>query len=407
MSKKSTISHIPVGNGDMTLMKIASNSIYHYVLIDMHIRQNGESDGDKCDALEALYAMLEKDDEGRPYVDVLILTHPDEDHIKGFQENFYSGSPDGYAMPKEGENGKVFIREIWSSPLIFRRKNKNNSLCKDAIAFNTEAKRRVELFKNEKKTGKEGDRIRLIGKDENGKTDDIMDIVYQNEDIIDTINEAHIKELSARVLGPLTDDEFEDNTSLDKNRSSIIIQWGLASHGYSSPSNYILLAGDAGVEVWDVLWEKYKNDTDMLQYDILLAPHHCSWHTLSHDSFSETDNPQVSEDAKSALSEARQGAVIVSSSDKIKDDDNDPPNYQAMKEYKGITDEADGTFQCIANYKPSNSRAPEVLTYKLTNNGPQEETTASQASSGAAKKTARTVATGALFTGAGNAIGHG
>ncbi len=156
-----------------------------------------------------------------------------------------------------------------------------------------------------------------------------------------------------------------------------------------------------------MLWEKYKNNTDMLQYDILLAPHHCSWHTLSHDSFSDTDNPQVSEDAKSALGEARPGAVIVSSSDEIEDDKNDPPNYKAMKEYESITDENDGTFQCLADYKPSNGKTPEVLTYKLTNSGPQEEEKASEESSDTAKKAARTAATGTLFTGAGNAIGHG
>lgn len=406
MSKKSTINHFPVGNGDMTLLKIASNDAYHYVLVDMYIRQNGESDDDKCDALEALYDMLEKDDEGRPYVDVLILTHPDEDHIKGFKEHFHRGNPDEYVTP-EGGHGKVFVREIWSSPMIFRRKSKNNSLCKDAVAFNTEAKRRVELFRTENEICEEGDRIRLIGEDEDGKTDDIMDIIYQNEDIIDTLNEVYIKELSARVLGPLADDDFEDNTSPDKNRSSIIIQWGLASHGYSSPSNYILLAGDASVEVWDVLWDKYKNDTDKLQYDILLTPHHCSWHTLSHDSFSDVDNPQISADAKSALSKTRQGATIISSSEEIKDNDNDPPNYQAMKEYESIVDDANGTFQCLADYKPSKGRAPEVLTYKLTNSGPQEDTKDTKSSSGSAQKTARTAATGTLFTGVGNAIGHG
>ncbi len=404
MSKKSTASHFPVGNGDMSLLKIASNNSYYYVLIDMHIRQNGKSDDDKCDVLEKLHEMLEKDSKGRPYVDVLILTHPDEDHIKGFKEHFHQGAPDEYVSPIGGDKGKIFTREIWSSPLIFRRKSKNNSLCTDAIAFNTEAKRRVNIYKEKKTISNEGNRIRLIGKDVDGKTDDIMNIVYQNEDIIDTLNEIHIKELKASVLGPITDDEFEDGANPDKNRSSIIIQWGIASHGCASISNYILLAGDAGVEVWDLMWDKYKKDTDKLKYDILLAPHHCSWHTLSHDSYSKVKNPQVSSDAKSALSQARQGAVIISSSDEIKDDDRDPPNYQAKKEYENIADEVDGEFKCIQNHNPANSRGPAVLTYKLTNSGPQEEIITSQASS---KNVRRTAATGVLFAGAGDAIGHG
>ena len=84
MAKKSTIHHFPVGNGDMTLLKIASGDKYHYVLTDMHIRQNGEDDSDKCDVLEELHGILEKDSDNRPYIDVLILSHPDEDHIRGY-----------------------------------------------------------------------------------------------------------------------------------------------------------------------------------------------------------------------------------------------------------------------------------------------------------------------------------
>ena len=387
----------------MTLLKIASGDKYHYVLTDMHIRQNGEDDSDKCDVLEELHGILEKDSDNRPYIDVLILSHPDEDHIRGYEDYFHQGESSDYVSPKKGEKGKIFVREIWSSPLIFRRKSKDNSLCKDAISFNTEAKRRVNLYKDNNKIGSEGDRIRLIGKDENGKTDNIMSIVYQNEDTITKLNEVEIKELQARVLGPLLDDEFEDGSSPDKNRSSIIIQWGIASHGYTSPSNYVLLAGDAGVEVWDIMWDKYKNKTDMLKYDLLLTPHHCSWHTLSHDSASD-DNPKVSKDAVSSLSQGCTGAVIISSSDKIKDNKNDPPNYKAKKEYEKIASDVDGDFQCLDDYKPSKGKAPEVLTYKLTNNGPQEET---KTKSQTTNSTGRTAATATLLGGMGEAIGHG
>jgi len=406
MSKKSTISHFPVGNGDMTLLKIASNDKYHYVLVDMHICKDSKEEDDKCDVLKVLHDILEEDGEGRPYIDALLLTHPDEDHIRGFKENFHCGKPDAYSASDGDKLGKIFVREIWSSPLIFRRKSKNHNLCEDAIAFNTEAKRRVNLYKKNKIIGEEGNRVRLFGKDENGKTDEIMDIVYQNEDCIDTINEIHLKELSAVVLGPLPDDEFEDSSVPDKNRSSVIIQWGLAGHGYEEPTNYIMLAGDAGVEVWDLMWEKYENDLNKLQYDILLAPHHCSWHTLSRDSFSQDDDPQVSDDTISALSQARQGVVIISSSDEIKDDDRDPPNYKAMKEYEKIVDNVDGDFTCLSDNKPSKDKSPEVLIFKLTRNGPQVEKRDKSSTSSNSNRV-RTAATSSLFIETGDAIAHG
>jgi len=400
MVKKSTIHHFPVGNGDTTLLKIASNNQYYYVLIDIHLCDIGDND-DKCDALGELYAQLPKDGNGRTYVDVFVLTHPDQDHIRGFEDNFHVGKPEDYKEPKEGDNGKIFIREIWSSPIVFRRRSKNHTLCDDAVAFVKEAKRRVYAYKKDQVIGSEGNRIRLIGQDEDGKTDDILDLVYDNGDEITLLNEVEIKELSAQVLGPLHDDEFENGSCPDKNRSSVIINWGIASHGYTTPTNFILLAGDAGVEVWDIMWKKYKNDTARLKYDILIAPHHCSWHTISHDSASD-EKPENSDDAISALSQANQGAVIISSSNEIKDDDADPPNYQAKQAYEKILEGVSGEFSCLADHKPSNGKAPELLTFRLTNSGPQLEAISK---TGSKKTSARSAITGSILTG--EAFGHG
>ena len=143
MSKKSTISHIPVGNGDMTLIKIASGDSFYTVLVDMNIRDSASDDEEQCDALSALHGLLEKDETGRPYVDVLLLTHPDQDHIRGFNEHFFRGKLEDYVSPKAGELHKIFVCEIWSSPLVFRRKSINFPLCQDAVDFNAEARRRV------------------------------------------------------------------------------------------------------------------------------------------------------------------------------------------------------------------------------------------------------------------------
>ena len=73
------------------------------------------------------------------------------------------------------------------------------------------------------------------------------------------------------------------------------------------------------------------------------------------------------------LSQARQGAVIISSSNKIVNDKNDPPNHEAMKEYKAILKPIDGEFKCLSTYKPNRKKYPEVLVYRLTNEGLQEE----------------------------------
>ena len=131
MVKKSSIYHFPVGNGDMTLLKIASNARYYYVMVDMHIRQSSMVDEDKCDVFSELHNLLEKDSQGRPYIDALVLTHPDEDHIRGYKKYFHQGSPESYTPPKKGEKGCVFVNEIWSSPIIFRQHN----LCDDARRF--------------------------------------------------------------------------------------------------------------------------------------------------------------------------------------------------------------------------------------------------------------------------------
>ena len=352
MSKKSTISHVPVGNGDMTLIKIASGDSFYTVLVDMNIRDSASDDDEQCDALSALHGLLEKDETGRPYVDVLLLTHPDQDHIRGFNEHFFRGKPEDYVSPKAGELHKIFVCEIWSSPLVFRRKSINFPLCQDAVDFNAEARRRVKLYRECRRIGEEGNRIRIIGEDENNKNDDIKEIVYKTDSVISKLNEVNIQELGTTVLGPLSDDEFGDDVEHDKNRSSIIMKWAIASHGYTNANNHILLGGDAGVVVWETLWDKYLYKPDIFQYDLLVAPHHCSWHTLSHDSFKESDDPKVSTKAKSALGQVKQGGVVVSSSNEIKNNDNDPPNHKAKEEYKSIVAPVSGIFRCLADHKP-------------------------------------------------------
>ena len=142
----STVTFFPVGekNGGMTLIKLNDNN-KTTILIDCSI--GDESIADHCDVNQELRDRL-PDDSGRPYVDAFILTHRHEDHLKGFQKHFHTGSLDDY-NDNEDEL-KIVIREMWSSHNFWKPSSENYKLCDNAKAFNKEMKRRVELYKNDK-----------------------------------------------------------------------------------------------------------------------------------------------------------------------------------------------------------------------------------------------------------------
>src|SRR5699024_3433443 len=119
-----SIEFFPVGSGDMTLISLASGKT---ILIDINIRQkaDNENESDYPDVARMLRDRLERDNKKRLYVDVFMLSHPDNDHIAGLETHFHLGASSAYTVPENEDDGeKILIREMWSSPLFFRRRNK-------------------------------------------------------------------------------------------------------------------------------------------------------------------------------------------------------------------------------------------------------------------------------------------
>lgn len=327
---KPEIIFFPVGNGDMTLIKLESERT---ILIDTNIRVPSE---EIRDVAEDLRKSLKKDEKDRPYVDVMVLSHPDTDHCRGFEENFHTGSLDNYsdsATPR-----KIIIREMWSSPLVFRRAQKKHIVGPDAKVWSREAKRRVALFRSTRSTGNDGDRIRIMGEDCGGKTDDILDIVVKEGTKITTICGTEETNFSALLLAPLRAADDAEEELLSKNDSSIVMNYSIGA-GTNPEAVKFIDGGDAEVAIWERLWQRHAKDVTALEYNLLNAPHHCSWHSLSWDSWSAYGwKAKVSADARKALGQALPGACIVASSKEIKDDANDPPCYRAKQEYLSIVD---------------------------------------------------------------------
>ena len=361
----SIITFFPVGdkNGGMTLLRL--NDVFNTtILVDVCI---GDAPiADHCDVAQELRDRLPTDSKGRPYVDAFILTHRHQDHLQGIQTHFHLGPISDYTDPKEDEVPEIIIRELWSNYHFWKKYSTNYELCDDAVAFNTEMKRRVELFKSAKSIQAEGERAIIVGKDPDGKCDGLELICHEIGDEFTSVNNRSISlKFRGRILGPLyQQDNEDDDTFNNKNRQSIILRIAVKEGEYD---NKVLLAADAECSEWEGLWSLYKTHTETLQYDILQAAHHCSWHSLSYDSQSCDEHPEVFEDAISALSQARVGSCIVSQSRPIKDDDDDPPSVAAKDVYLTIVPKE--RFFCTNEYP--NEEKPEPLEFNLTGSGPQ------------------------------------
>ena len=355
------LSFFPVGNGDMTLIQTEGGS---RILLDVNIRSAADNPDDStADVVSKLRRKLIRDASGRLYIDALLISHPDEDHCRGLRKHFHLGPPDEWSKSSD----KILVREIWSSPMVFRRASRRHVLCDDAKAFNAEARRRVRVFRDTPWKVDDGDRILVLGEDEDGKTDDLQAILIRVDQLFSRVNGKDDRSMAALLLAPLPTETDDDEEILSKNNSSTILRFSLTGDGQADKCRF-LTGGDAEVAIWEKLWIRHSFRSDWLTYDILLSPHHCSWHSLSHDSWSEMrEDAKVSEYARRALSQARSGATIVASSNPIKDDDNDPPCIRAKREYEAIAKDAAGTFECVGE-RPS-EKSPDVMEFEVGAHG--------------------------------------
>ncbi|KQO68765.1 metallohydrolase [Methylobacterium sp. Leaf87] len=329
--------HYRVGNGDMHLVEIEGG---RKLLIDINVRQPGP---DVPDVIAQLRKRLKRDAADRLYVDGFLLTHPDQDHCRGLKEHFHLGPPETWSKAAD----KIIIREMWSSPIVFRRADRDHQLCEDAEAWACEARRRVKRYR-ERGIGPDGERIIIMGEDVGQKTDDLTPILVKADEEFSRIC-GETGRFTARLIAPMPASDDDEDEFLGNNNSSVIIGLALEADGQADASRF-LFGGDAEVGIWEKVWDRNKSRKHVLEYNVLIAPHHCSWRSLSWDSWSDYgEGAEVSEDARSALGQARSGAEVLASSKKVVDDADDPPCIRAKREYRDIVAPQKGTFACIAD----------------------------------------------------------
>ena len=144
----------PVGNGDSTSIVVDSET---YLQIDLnHLEKSDDNDDASWAVVDELSERLPKVNR-RPFLDVFALTHPDQDHCRGFSELL----------------DRVDIGELWFTPRIFAEYSKD--LCDDAEVFKKEAERRVKKTIQADGDPGAGDRVRVFGYSELLEEEDFKD----------------------------------------------------------------------------------------------------------------------------------------------------------------------------------------------------------------------------------------
>lgn len=355
----SKIKFYPVNNGDTVLIKVDNTTIQ----IDANIRNN-----DDCyDVMEDLLDELSTDVEGKYHLDLFMLTHPDEDHCRGIDTNYYLGDPDKYS-DADKDDDLVIINELMVTPMLF-----SDATSTPAKALKKEANRRRKLWdENSPDKNKAGNRLVIIGYDGDKKYENVPS--YIPGDTIKKVNGKTMTLIEFFVHSPFKDSLVEGRAESDKNVTSIVMQVRFKkSSSDTKPSALYLFGGDADHYIWEEIQNQSSahNNGEKLDFDIFLAPHHCSWTYFNDVPYKKGETDEPVESSKKLIKDHKvSGAVIIASSKQINNDDDNPPHYPAKKEYVKLIGSSD-KFVSLAEEPDSKNSKPVV--YVVTSNGFQRK----------------------------------
>ena len=332
------ITFFACGNGDASLIELDGFT----VMTDINYRVTNIDKDPSLDFAPKIRKACHEDRLG-----IFVLTHPDEDHLGGFGEVFHLGEPDDREDDPDDGDVRIIVSEIWCSSYSL---NPNYTTDESKPVIDEIARRKKLQGTAEAK--QDGNRLRVLKAGDKGK----------------------IEGSGYRVLAP---NDKEANIPKDKddpqkhssNPSSLVIQWTVSVKGKASK---VILGGDSTVEVWERIHGEYSKE--FLDWHILLAPHHCSRHTMGRKEVS--DGKEVfkwSDKAIACLSHpATSRAHIVSSSRKFGSEH--PPHPHARDRYHSILAN-DGTIdenvrkRFLVTAGKQNKKQKDI-TFKFTSSGP-------------------------------------
>jgi beta-lactamase superfamily II metal-dependent hydrolase len=337
----------PVGNGDSTSVVISDTEVLQIDLNDKVMAE--DDDNEHIPLVDELVAKLPRRN-GKPYLSCFVLTHPDQDHCRGFPDLLK----------------RVVIGELWHSPHIFREYDDQQKLCEDAKIFRKEARRRAARTIQVGGDPGAGDRVRVIGYSKLFEPGDHYygfpaEFRTRPGEAITTLDGANVADrFHAFIHGP-----FKEGVADARNETSVAMRISVGPQQYNMSG---LFLGDVSYPTLMQIFEETHNhdNDDKLWWNVLLAPHHCSKKVMYEP---DGEGPEkLRQDAMNELQKPQLdvGYIVSSSSEfPVSDSPGDnPPHVKARSRYQEIVN---NDFLCTAEYSTAENVRPIIFT--VTQNG--------------------------------------
>lgn len=344
------ISFYPEGNAECVLLELGNGKRMLMDYANMH-----DSDSRYIDLAESF--------EDIESFDVVMFTHPHDDHVKGASDFFYLD----YA--KEYQDGKrAKIKELWISAAFLLDVNP----CEDARVIRQEARYRLRKGEGIKIFAAPNSLKKWLA-DNDLSTDERNHPIIHAGTLLKNLDHNLGEEVSIFVHAPFSEDSDDVN---DRNEPSIVLQISVKNYGQITN---ILITGDTSHQVLDKIVERseIRNHTEYLKWDLYDIPHHCSYTGLSDRQGDEITEP--SDNIKRLLGKyGQENAFLVASCRAFSDvgeSDTQPPHLEAKRAYKKYSKNSDKTDKKLfitSEYRGITN--PKPLRLKIDITGIREDT---------------------------------
>ena len=337
-----------LGNADCSLLRTAHGRV---MVNDFAATRGEESDDRRIDLHEALREDLGE----RSSVDVLTISHLDEDHFKGSTEFFFLEHSQEYQ-----KGSRIRIGELWVPAGVITEKGIENA---EARVIQREARYRL----------KQGSGIRVFScphslvewlEDQGLSLEERSDLITHAGECIPGFS---IKQDGVEffVHAPFAE-ASEDGKHIVRNETPLVLHATFKVSGHVTKAFF---GADVGHEdLAKIVTITLKNgNRDRLEHQVVKLPHHCSYLSLGPEKGSTMTKP-VPEVACFYEQFGGSGVILVSSSDPIPEtESNDPPHVQAAQYYRYVVGRKDGRF--IVTMEHPDRDAPDRLVIDIGQHG--------------------------------------